>query len=71
MFAAPPSLLSPPAFVPGGTLVTETDMYVEVVDGLAAVWNRVRGERRLDAVSTIERALATARQVGLLPGPNS
>ena len=71
VFAAPPSLPSPPAFVPGGTLVTETDMYVEVVDGLAAVWNRVRGERRLDAVSTIERALATARQVGLLPGPNS
>jgi hypothetical protein len=63
LLAAPPS---PPEFAPGGTLVAETEMYVEVVDGIAAIWNRVVGQRRLDAVSTVERAVATARQVGLL-----
>jgi hypothetical protein len=41
-------------------------MYVEVVDGIAAMWNRVRTVGQLDAVPTVERALATARQVGLL-----
>jgi len=63
LFAASPSA---PEFEPGGTLVPETEMYVEVADGIAAVWNRVVGERRLDAASTVERAVATARQVGLL-----
>jgi hypothetical protein len=64
LIAAP---ASPPAFMPGGQLVPETDMYVEVVDGIAAMWNRVRTVGQLDAAPTLDRALATARKVGLLP----
>ena len=41
-------------------------MYVEVVDGIAAMWNRVRTVGQLDAATTVDRALATARHVGLL-----
>jgi hypothetical protein len=44
----------------------DTEDVVEVADAIAAVWNRVVGERRLDAPSTVERAVATAGQVGLL-----
>ena len=56
-----------PTFPPGGQLVPETEMYVEVVDGIAAMWNRYRSAGQLEAEPTLERALVTARQVGLLP----
>ena len=55
------------AFPPGGQLVAETDMYVEVVDGIAALWNRYRSAGQLEAEPTLDRARTTARQVGLVP----
>ncbi|MFN8028050.1 MAG: hypothetical protein U0W40_17300 [Acidimicrobiia bacterium] len=55
-----------PTFPPGGQKLDETDQYVEVVDGIAAIWNRVRTAGELQAAPTLERALTTARQVGLV-----
>jgi len=54
-----------PTFEPGGTLVKETDMYVEVVDGIAALWNRVRTADGYHSAALVENGLRTAALVGV------
>jgi hypothetical protein len=56
-----------PPIPPGGQLVPETEMYVEVVDGIAAIWNQRRSFGQLEAEPTLARALTTAGQVGFVP----
>lgn len=63
LFEAPPH---PPPFRLGGTFVEETQMYVEVVDGIAAIWNAERTVAGLHSARLAEGAVSTARRVGLL-----
>jgi hypothetical protein len=55
----------PPAFQPGGTPIEQTDMYVEVVDGVAAFWNKKRTFGGLSSADLAAAALQTAALVGL------
>lgn len=49
----------------GGTVHVPTDQYVEVADGLAVSWPRVRSVGRLDAVERSAAGVATLRDLGL------
>jgi len=49
----------------GGEVVDATSMYGEVADGIAACWDQGRVSGRPDAASQVERALATARELGI------
>ena len=49
----------------GGTVHPPTDQYVEVADGLAVSWPRVRSVGRLEAVEKAAAGVTTLRDLGL------
>ena len=60
-----PALAAAPAGPLGGTVVESTGMYGEAVGGIAAVWDRKRVRGRLEAADLAQRALVTARELGI------
>lgn len=49
----------------GGQRDEESDLYVEVADGLAHAWPRVRSVGALNAADTVAKAVTTLRRLGL------
>jgi hypothetical protein len=49
----------------GGFLDGESDLYVEVADGVAHAWPRARSHGALNAAATVAKAVPTFRRLGL------
>lgn len=49
----------------GGTLDAESDLYVEVIDGVAYAWPRARSNGAFNAAATVAATVPTFRRLGL------